>query len=284
LNGASPADPASRPGPADSFAAEGAALIRERSAVQPQVAVVIGSGLRAAVEDDLDADGEFSFEALPGFPAPTVPGHAGRLVLGRLLGIPAAVFLGRVHLYEGHGIGATTLISRLAAELGVTTMILTNAAGGLHLSFHRGQLMLIEDHINLLGVNPLSDWHYPGGMPAFVDVSSVYDRRLLDVAMGMAKEQKIPTARGVYVALPGPSFETPAETEFLRRAGADAVGMSTVPEAVAAVALGMTVVGISCITNVAGTKGAHEEVLGGAREAVASLRGVLTGVIRELER
>jgi purine-nucleoside phosphorylase len=284
LSGASGPDQATRPGPADSFAAEGAALVRERSVVQPQVAVVVGSGLREAVDGDLEADREFSFEALPGFPPPSVPGHAGRLVLGQIHGVPAAVFLGRVHLYEGHGIGSTTLISRLAAELGVTTVILTNAAGGLHASFRRGQLMLIEDHINLLGVNPLSGWRFPGGMPAFVDLSSVYDRPLLDVALGIAHDQKIAAARGVYVALPGPSYETPAETEFLRRAGADAVGMSTVPEAVAAVALGMKVVGISCITNVAGTKGAHEDVLGGAREAVASLRGVLAGVIRELER
>jgi purine-nucleoside phosphorylase len=279
LNGASIADPAARPGPADSFAAEGAALIRERSTIEPQVAVVIGSGLRGAVESDVDADREFSFEALPGFPPTTVPGHAGRLLLGRLHGIPAAVFLGRVHLYEGHGIGATTLTSRLAAELGVTTMIITNAAGGLHPSLRRGQLMLIEDHINFLGVNPLSGWRFPGGMPAFVDISSVYDHRLLKVALGVARSRKIPAPRGVYAALPGPSFETPAETEFLRRAGADAVGMSTVPEAVAAVALA----GISCITNVAGAKGGHEDVLGGAAEAVASLRGVLAGVIRELE-
>jgi purine-nucleoside phosphorylase len=283
VSGASIADPAARPGPADSFAAEGAALIRERSAVQPQVAVVMGSGLRAAVDADLEADREFSFEALPGFPPTTVPGHAGRLVLGRLHGVPSAVFLGRVHLYEGYGIGATTLISRLAAELGVTTMIITNAAGGLHPSFRRGQLMLIEDHINLLGVNPLSRWHFPGGVPAFVDLSSVYDPHLLGVAHGVARSQKITAPRGVYAALPGPSYETPAETDFLRRAGADAVGMSTIPEAVAAVALGLKVAGISCITNVAGTKGAHEDVLGGAADAVASLRGVLAGVIRQLE-
>src|SRR5439155_11121419 len=122
---------------------------------------------------------------------------------------------------------------------------------GLHPSFRRGQLMLIEDHINLLGVNPLTGWHFSGGMPAFVDVSSVYDPHLLEVAHGIARRLKITAPRGVYAALPGPSYETPAETEFLLRAGADAVGMSTVPEAVAAVALGMKVAAISCITNVA---------------------------------
>src|SRR5205814_6365017 len=141
----------------------------------------------------------------------------------------------------------------------------------------RGQLMLIEDHLNFLGVNPLSGWRYPGGTPAFVDLSEVYDRKLLDLAESAAERTGVEVERGVYAALPGPSFETPAETEFLRRAGADAVGMSTVPEAVAAVALGMKVAAISCITNVAGTKGAHDDVLGGAADAVASLRGVLAG-------
>jgi purine-nucleoside phosphorylase len=276
------ADPAYRPHPADSFAAEGVALIRERSSVRPQVAVVIGSGLWEAVEPDLEADRELSFETLPGFPPRSVPGQAGRLVLGALRGVPAAVFLGRVHLYEGHQIGSTTLIPRLAAELGAPTMVVTNAAGALHPNFRRGQLMLIEDHINLLGVNPLSGWRYPDGMPAFVDLAAVYDRRLLEVGFDAARAQGIPVARGVYVALPGPSYETPAETEFLRRIGADAVGMSTVPEAVTAVALGMRVAGVSCITNVAGVPGTHEDVLAGAHEAAVGLRAVLSGILSEI--
>jgi purine-nucleoside phosphorylase len=273
-----------RPGPGDAFASEGSALIRKRCGVRPQVAVVLGSGLRDAVETDVAPEGEFPYEELPGFPPPTVPGHAGRLVMGMLHGVPAAVFLGRVHFYEGHGVGSTTLIARLAAELGATALVLTNAAGGLDPSFRRGQLMLIEDHLNFLGVNPLSGWRFPGGIPAFVDLSEVYDRKLLDLAESAAEREGIHSARGVYAALPGPTFETPAETEFLRRAGAHAVGMSTVPEAVAGAALGVRVLGISCITNVAGTSGSHEDVLAGAKDAAAGLRKILAGIVPEIGR
>jgi purine-nucleoside phosphorylase len=271
-----------RPGPGDTFAVEGAALVRERSAVTPEIAVVIGSGLREAVEGDLEPDREFSFRSLPGFPPPTVPGHAGRLVLGRLYGVPAAVFLGRVHLYEGYGVGATTLIPRLAAELGAGTIVLTNAAGGLDPSLRRGQLMLIRDHINLLGVNPLTGWRYPDGAPAFVDLSAVYDRGMLDLVEEVADAEGVAVSRGVYAAMPGPTYETPAETEHLRRTGAHAVGMSTVPEAVAAAALGLRVLGLSCITNVAGTAGTHEDVLETGREAAGALRSVLAGALPKL--
>jgi purine-nucleoside phosphorylase len=279
---AAPGDTATRPGPADTFAAEAAALVRERSVVRPQVAVVSGSGLREAVEEHLEPDREISFQALPGFPPATVPGHAGRLVLGVLHGLPAVVFLGRVHLYEGHGIGATTLIPRLAAELGASTLILTNAAGGLRPSFHRGQLMLIEDHINSLGVNPLTGWRFPDGTPAFVELSRVYDPDLLALSEQVAAREGVTAARGVYVAMPGPTYETPAESEFLRRAGADAVGMSTVPEAVAGAALGMRVLGLSSITNVAGTAGTHEDVLEAGKAAAQGLSRVLAGVVPRL--
>lgn len=272
-------DPGVRPGPADTFAAEAAALVHERSTVRPRVAVVTGSGLREAVEDHLEAEREFSFQALPGFPPTTVPGHAGRLVMGQLYGVPAVVFLGRVHLYEGNGVGATTLIPRLAAELGASTLVLTNAAGGLRPSFRQGQLMLIEDHINMLGVNPLTGWRFADGTPAFVDLSCVYDRGLLSLAEEVADREGVPADRGVYVGMPGPTYETPAETEWLRRAGADAVGMSTVPEAVAGVALGLRILGVSCITNVAGTAGTHEDVLEAGKAAANGLRRVLAGVI-----
>lgn len=276
--------PAARPGPGDLFPAEGAALVHERSSVEPELAVVLGSGLRDAVDADIEPDGEFSYEGLPGFPPPSVPGHAGRLVMGRLHGVPAAVFLGRVHFYEGRGIASTTLIPRLAAELGATALVLTNAAGGLDPSLRRGQLMLIEDHVNLLGENPLSGWRFQGGMPAFVDLSEVYDGKLLDQAEAVADREGVEVSRGVYAAVPGPTFETPAETEFLRRAGAHAVGMSTVPEAVAGLALGMRVLGISCITNVAGTPASHEDVLEGAKVGAVGLRRVLAGVVSEIGR
>ena len=272
----------SRPAPDDPSAAEAASLIRERSRVEPLVGVVLGSGLGDAVAGDIGSGQEFPFGSLPGFPPPSIPGHAGRLVLGDLYGVPAAVFRGRIHLYEGHGIVSTTLIPRVASALGARCLILTNAAGGLDRSMRTGQLMLIEDHINLLGVNPLTGWSFPDGQPAFVDLSAVYDRRLRALAREGAAAAGIDVAHGVYVALPGPSYETRAETVYLRVAGADAVGMSTVPEAVAGVALGMSVLGISVISNVAGQSSSHEEVLAAGKRAVGDLRSILAHVIPRL--
>lgn len=270
------------PGPGDTHAEEIVALIRERSSIDPVVGVVLGSGLGDAVAGDVQTDHELSFEALPGFPPPTVPGHAGRLLLGSLYEAPAAVFLGRVHLYEGHGIASTTLIPQVCAALGARMLILTNAAGGLDEGMAVGQLMLIRDHINLLGVNPLSGWRFPDGTPAFVDLADVYDPGLLGIAEEVAAAEGLGVASGVYAAVPGPSYETPAEIEMLSRLGAQAVGMSTIPEAVAAAALGLSVLGISCITDVAGTELSHEEVLAAASKAAPDLRTILAGVIPRL--
>jgi purine-nucleoside phosphorylase len=267
------------PSPGDSFADEGVALLRERSSVEPVVGLVLGSGLGDAVLEDLAADAEVAFEALPGFPPSSVPGHAGRLVLGELYGVPVAVFRGRIHFYEGHGIAATTLIPRLCAGLGVRTLVLTNAAGGLDPTDRPGTLMVIEDHLNFLGVNPLTGWRFPDGRPAFVDLPAVYDPDLAAAAEEVARRAGVTVRRGVYAALPGPSFETRAETRYLAGAGANAVGMSTVPEAVAAVALGLRVLAISCITNVAGGADTHEDVLAAARSATLDLRAILAGVL-----
>lgn len=271
-----------RPGPGDNFTEEAVALIRERTSLEPVVGLVLGSGLGDAVSEDFLPEQELSYQALPGFPPASVPGHAGRLVMGELYGVPAALFRGRVHYYEGYGIGATTLIPRLAVALGARTLILTNAAGGLDRSLKRGGLMLIEDHLNFLGVNPLTGWRFPNGEPAFVDISTVYDPKLAALAEDAATSEGIELHRGVYVALPGPSYETPAEGAFLAGAGARAVGMSTVPEAVAAVALGLSVLGISCITNVAGTEATHEDVLAAARDASFDLRAILKGLVPQL--
>jgi purine-nucleoside phosphorylase len=271
--------PAGRPGPGDGFVEEGVALIRERTSVIPRVAIVLGSGLGDAVAGDVEPDREFSYRTLPGFPPSTVPGHAGRLVMGHLYGVAAAVFLGRVHLYEGFGMSAATLIPRLAAALGAGALVLTNAAGGLVPELERGQLMLIEDHLNFLGANPLFGWRFPDGRPAFVGLSRTYDRALLALAEEAAEEEGIGLARGVYAALPGPSYETPAETRFLAKAGAHAVGMSTVPEAVAGVALGLRVLAISCVTNAAGTDDTHEDVLAAAKEATLHLRALMAHVV-----
>jgi purine-nucleoside phosphorylase len=271
--------PESRPSPGGDEPEQGAALVAERAAVRPDIAVVLGSGLGDALAEDLETDAEFAFGDLPGFPPASVPGHAGRLRLGTLYGVPVAAFFGRVHYYEGHGIAATTLIPRLAAAMGARTIVLTNACGGLDPMMRVGQLMLISDHMNSLGVNPLFGWRLPDGAPAFVDISHVYDPALLEAARAAAEEAGIEVRVGVYAAVSGPSYETPAETTALARLGADAVGMSTVPEAVAAAALGLRVLGISCITDVAGTELTHEEVLAAATSAGPDLRAILRGVI-----
>ena len=272
------------PGPKDLDTEETVALIRERSGVRPSVAVVLGSGLGDAVQADIGAEREFSFEGLPGFPRSSVPGHDGQLIMGTLYGVPAAVFMGRVHYYEGHGVQPTTLVPRVAAALGARTLVLTNAAGGLDPAMNVGDLMIITDHINLMGVNPLFGWWYPDGSPAFVDLSAVYDHGLVERAREAARSGGIDVREGVYAAVSGPSYETPAEIVALGRLGANAVGMSTVPEAVAGVALGLKVMGISCITDVAGGEVTHEEVLAAAGKAAPHLRAILAHVIPTLDR
>jgi purine-nucleoside phosphorylase len=270
-----------RPGPGDSLADQAAARVRSECEVIPSVAIVLGSGLGDAAAADLAGCHEFAYERLPGFPLPSVPGHAGMLHLGQLYGVPSALFLGRIHRYEGHGMNAATLISRLAAALGASTLVVTNSAGGLRTDLPRGGLMLIADHLNFMGESPLSGWRSPDGTPAFVDLSCVYDPGLRAAAEAAARSEGVDMASGVYAALPGPTYETPAEAGFLARAGADAVGMSTVPEATAAVALGLRVLGISCITNVAGTESSHEDVLASAARGAEALRSILRRILPE---
>ena len=281
-----PADVVSlrRAGPDDAFPEDGAAIIGRRSRLKPDVALVLGSGLGDALTAGLETEAEFGFETLPGFPAASVPGHAGRMTLGRLHGVGVAVFAGRVHYYEGHGIAATTMIPRLAAALGAHTIVLTNASGGLDPAMRVGQLMLIRDHLNWMGVNPLSGWRLPDGAPAFVDLSEVYDTVLRESAASAARDAGVEVLTGVYAGVAGPSYETPAETTALARLGADAVGMSTVPEAVASAALGLRVLGISCITDVAGTGLTHEEVLAAARGAAPDLAAIVSRVLPDASR
>lgn len=270
------------PGPGDAWDEEGARLVRGRTSLVPSVALVMGSGLGEAVLEDVGPHGAFAYRSLPGFVPPSVPGHEGRLLLGELHGVPAAVFLGRIHYYEGHGVAATTLIPRLARALGARVLLLTNAAGGLRPGLRVGQLLLVEDHLNFLGVNPLAGWRFPDGTPAFVDLSRVYDPELRALAEDAARRAGVELTRGVYAAVPGPSYETPAERRFLASAGADAVGMSTVPEAVAGAALGMRVLAISCITNVGAQPTSHREVLEAAREAGRTLRRLLEALLPAL--
>jgi len=271
------------PSPVDGVPERVVAAIRERTDLVPVAGIVLGSGLAEALGVVRDLAGasegvELSHADLPGFPAPTVPGHAGALWLGELGGHPVAVFRGRVHYYEGHGMPLASITSRVAAMLGARAMVLTAAVGAID-PLEPGTLVVVRDHINLTGANPLSGWRLPDGSPAFIGLSDVYDRELGDAALAAAGAGSAAVADGVYAAVAGPSYETPAEVEFLRRAGASVVGMSMVPEAVAARALGMRVLGLSFVTNAAGASVSHEEVLLASAAAAGAAGRVLARVL-----
>ncbi|MEW6060095.1 MAG: purine-nucleoside phosphorylase [Actinomycetota bacterium] len=248
------------PGPADAFAEQEAEAVRARTGFVPEVVIILGSGLGAAM-NALEEDASFSFSELPGFPVPTVPGHVGRLALGKLAGVPVAVFRGRVHYYEGNAMSTCALPIRLARLLGAGTAILTAATGGIGEGLSTGHLVVGTDHINLIGENPLRGWRYPNGAPPFVDMVNAYDPELAELAVAAAEARGVPVSRGVYAAMSGPTYETPAEIEVLRRCGAAVVGMSIVPEAVPARALGMRVLGLFFVTNQVGVEVSHEEVV-----------------------
>lgn len=265
------------PSPGDRLAEEAAGVIRERTSIVPAVGVILGSGLGAAVQAMTDAE-TFRFAELPGFPPPSVPGHAGTLSVGVLDGVPLAAFRGRIHYYEGNDLSACALPVRLARVLGAGTMLLTAAVGGIDPALVPGSIIVGTDQINLMGANPLRGWRNPDGSPPFVDMSAVYDRELVELAVERAAALGIVVARGVYVAMPGPSYETPAEIDMLRRSGGTVVGMSVVPESTAARALGMRVLGLFSATNVAGEPATHEEVLAMADRAA----GATSRLLREL--
>jgi purine-nucleoside phosphorylase len=216
----------------------------------PDVAVVLGSGLGDFCGRLHDAV-TTPYDRIPHWPASRVIGHAGQLVVGALRGKRVAALSGRVHFYEGHDLRTVTFATRVMGVLGVPALVLTNAAGGVNTSFHAGALMIIDDHINLLGDNPLVGDNDERFGPRFPDMSEVYSRRMRGLADEASRATGIAVAHGVYVALRGPSYETPAEIRFLRAIGVDAVGMSTVPEAIAARHMSMEVLGISCISNMA---------------------------------
>jgi purine-nucleoside phosphorylase len=228
-----------------------AAAIRKERREAPRVGLVLGSGLGAFAEALADRRA-IPYDRIPNFPVPTgVVGHAGELVLGRVGEIPVVVLSGRVHYYEGRPMADVVFPARVLARLGVRAVVLTNAAGGVRLSFRPGDLMLITDHINALGTNPLVGPNEEALGARFPDMSVVYDARLRGVIRSEARRLRIPLRQGVYVGLHGPSYETPAEIRMWRKLGADAVGMSTVPEAIALRHAGVRVVGISTITNMA---------------------------------
>src|SRR5437867_2149871 len=227
-----------------------ARFIRSRSKADVSIAIVLGSGL-GGFADELTQATPIPYTEIPGFARATVEGHAGRLVIGNAGDVPVAAMQGRFHFYEGYSLEEVTFPIRVLKLLGVQTLVLTNAAGTLNIEFTPGSLMVISDHLNLLGDNPLRGENDERFGPRFPDLTNTYGRELQDIVVNEANAMGLEVRRGIYAALAGPSYETPAEIHMVRTLGADAVGMSTVPEAIVARHMNMQVVGISCITNLA---------------------------------
>ena len=239
-----------------------AAKVLAQSPLRPKLGIILGTGFECGRA--LEADAKVPYKKIPGFPPTRVTGHAGELVIGRLAGVPVILLRGRAHFYEGHSMSSITFGVRVLAACGIRDLLLTNAAGGISSKLKPGDFMVIEDHINFMGTNPLrgvkvADEH------RFVDLSQVYEPRLTTLLFQAARACRLKLKKGVYLAVSGPSYETPAEITAFRRLGADAVGMSTVPEAIVARQCGLAVAAISCITNAAAGLGnkplAHREVL-----------------------
>jgi inosine/guanosine/xanthosine phosphorylase family protein len=250
--------------------------------LRPTLGFVLGSGFHH-VARGLEVEARIPYAALRGFPPPTVAGHAGELVVGRLGGTPTLVLSGRAHYYEGHSLETVTLGIRLLAALGVRTVLLTNAAGAVNPRFRPGDLMMLTDHLNFMGANPLRGGVTPG-LERFVDLTETYDVNLRKRLQRAAKAAGIQLRQGVYLAVSGPNYETPAEVRAFRRLGADAVGMSTVPEAIVARQLGLSVAAVSCLTNLAAGVSSsplsHHEVLAVGRTAAPQAARLLTGFAR----
>lgn len=239
---------------------------------RPTLALVLGSGFHQALAR-LRVDRKISYAKIPGFPRPTVSGHAGELIFGNLGGAPVLVLSGRAHFYEGHPLEHVTFVIRALAAFGIRDVLLTNAAGGINRRFRPGDFMVVTDHINFLGANPLRGPAVPG-LNRFVDLTDAYDERLAALLLRAGKNCNLTLRRGVYLAVSGPSYETPAEIRAFARLGADAVGMSTVPEVIVARQCGLNVAAVSCLTNRAAGGGrgklSHAEVLATAGRVKAS--------------
>ncbi len=227
-----------------------AKFILSKTKLRPKIALVLGSGLGAFADELTDAT-RIPYQKIPNFPRSTAVGHAGRLVIGKVEGVAVAAMQGRVHLYEGYSAREVAFAMRVFGRLGISSTILTNAAGGINLEFKQGALVVIRDHINLLGANPLIGPNDERFGPRFPDMTQAYWRSYREIALAEAKRLGIEVHEGVYASLLGPSYETPAEIRYLRTIGADLVGMSTVPEVIAAGHMGIRVLGISCVTNMA---------------------------------
>ena len=263
--------------------AEAAAkFLRARAKLRPQIAVVLGSGL-GAFADELDGATRIPYARIPHFPHSTAVGHSGQLVVGKLSGVAVAAMQGRVHLYEGYSPAEVVFPVRALARFGIRAVILTNAAGGINTNYDQGALVILRDHINLLGANPLTGANDDRLGPRFPDMSEAYSATLRSTALEEARRLGIAPHEGVYAAVPGPSYETPAEIRYLRTIGADLVGMSTVPEVIAARHMHLRVLGISCVTNMAAgildKPLNHEEVLETGRRVSGQFIALLRAVI-----
>lgn len=261
-------------------------LIQRKTKHAPKIGMILGSGLGKLAENVQDAD-IIPYSELEGWPISSIKGHVGQLVIGELEGQVVLVMQGRTHFYEGYVMPLLGLSIRVMKRLGIETLIVTNAAGAVNPDFEPGDLMLITDHLNLIGMtgqSPLRGPNLDVFGPRFPDMSQVYDRNLADLARDIAKNNQIDLKEGVYVCLAGPSFETPADLRFLRAVGVDAVGMSTVPEATVARHSGMRVLGVSGISNKANLDGntltTHEEVLEAGQILVPKLESLLKGVLQ----
>jgi purine-nucleoside phosphorylase len=263
-----------------------AEAVRERAAARsPTVGLILGSGL-GGFADQLAAAVRIPYADIPGFPTPRVEGHSGRLVLGALEGVSCVAMQGRAHYYEGHDMATVTLAVRTMIRLGTRTLIITNAAGGLNPSFNPGTLMVIRDHINLFPEHPLRGTNDDRLGPRFPDMTYAYAPDLRQLARDAAAAVGVNLAQGVYAGLPGPCYETPAEVQMLHRLGADAAGMSTVPEVIVANHMGAAVLGISCITNPAAgqtqARLSHDEVTATAARIRTTFESLLTEIVRRI--
>jgi purine-nucleoside phosphorylase len=263
-----------------------AAFVLSRTALRPTIGLVLGSGL-GAFADDLSDAVRISYAEIPDFPRSTAVGHAGQLVIGSSGDIQVAVMQGRVHLYEGYSAAEVAFPTRVLGRMGIRTLILTNAAGGINVDYGQGALVMLRDHINLQGQNPLTGPNDERFGHRFPDMSFAYAKRLREIALEEARRLGIAPHEGVYAALAGPSYETPAEIRYLRAIGADLVGMSTVAETIAARHMAIEVLAISCVTNMAAgildKPLDHEEVLEVGRRVMGQFVGLLRAVLPRIQ-
>lgn len=258
--------------------------VKARVDFQPKVAIVLGSGL-GDYADDIRVEAELPYSEIEGFPVSTVPGHDGKFIFGYVGEVPVVCMKGRVHFYEGYPITDVVLPTRLMKLMGAEILLVTNASGGINASFKAGDLMMLTDHISCFVPSPLMGANINEFGPRFPDMSEVYDKALREILKETAKEENIPLQEGVYLQLTGPAYESPAEIRMLRNCGADAVGMSTVVEAIAANHMGMKICGISCVCNLAAgmteTPLSHKEVQEAAAEAAPRFKKLVTEAVKK---